>query len=217
MVERSIPYEGSIPSLDCYNFLDGTRGRLLVPFLYMTIVFLFVLCYYWVVREINKTNKLKAFQMTSILFFTTTEPSSGPLNTEYRSNGGSLEPLKKKFALTPMAVLKDVSDDTLNYFYKDNLILLKQKNYFILISGCATAGERSVASDDMTKFLIHSLGKLLKRAFPLKLKSLISGKDSDEVAELKDIVRQNEDLGNLSKQFTKYNQIRRRSIVAMVV
>ena len=116
-----------------------------------------------------------------------------------------------------MAVLKDVSDDTLNYFYRDNLILLKQKNYFILISGCATAGERSVASDDMTKFLIHSLGKLLKRAFPLKLKSLISGKDSDEVAELKDILRQNEDLGNLSKQFTKYNQIRRRSIVAMVV
>ena len=108
--------------------------------------------------------------MTSILFFTTSARDTKFLNDEIKRNGGfknasSLEPLKKEYNLTPMASLTDISDETLKFFYKDFLEFYREKHYFYDVSN----------DDEMTYFLIHTAGKLLKTAFPLMLKSLLSG------------------------------------------
>lgn len=148
--------------------------------------------------------------MTSILFFTTSARDTKVLNDEIKRNGGfknasSLEPLKKEYNLTPMASLTDISDETLKFFYRDFLEFYREKHYFYDVSN----------DDEMTYFLIHTAGKLLKTAFPLMLKSLLSG--GKETPEGKEIQRQNAEIANLSKQYRKYVEMRNKYIVAMVV
>lgn len=163
----------------------------------------------------------------SILFSTTKAVVTSFLNEELWEGGifkgvkdaDSLEPLKEKYVLKPLASLSNVSDETMDFFWSDLLHYFNpEKKVFLAVSEIVTSETDRYHVD---RFLAHSMLKLVKRAFPLKIKALLNAiftfsntkkYNHEERAELR---RQFNELCILNKQFREKDG--KCTIVAMVV